>query len=441
MRKFKLTKSKIDALPFVGPDTVNSLGKRVRQVDYFDVELPGFGVRVNATKKTFFVMRRVNGKLSRVTVGSHGEITADIARKEAKDILHALSKGRDVNKEKVKARSAKITLSEVLERYIEENILRPNTILDYRKVLRLYAADWLNKPMIDISSAMIEIRHKRIKNKIGPTPANKLARYLRLLFNYAIKTPSIALDMVHHPVVVQWGEEKRRKTYLNASQLPVWVQAVKKLPSPKMQDYFMLLLYTGLRKNEALSLKWDDINMGEGSFVIPGEVAKNNNDHNLPITTQLFEIFQRRAEVRENEFVFPGVGKTRHLAEPRKQIVRLLHETQKIINGVETEEKWKAFQKISPASKVKPGIKFCNHDLRRTFSSIAEAMVSYSQMKRLLNHSTKSDVTAGYIILDVERLRMPAQKIADEIDSFIAKTDVRILPLQKTVGAGKRQHD
>jgi hypothetical protein len=31
----------------------------------------------------------------------------------------------------------------------------------------------------------------------------------------------------------------------------------------------------------------------------------------------------------------------------------------------------------------------------------------------LLNHSTGSDVTAGYIIADVERLRAPMQKITD----------------------------
>lgn len=433
MKKFKLTKKKVDSLPFVTPDTLNSKGNPVKQIDYFDKELAGFGVRVSSRTKTYFVMGRVNGKLTRVKIGVHGVMTAEEARREAKKKLVALADGEDINKQKARERAAKISLSEVLEAYVEDRALRPNTILDYRKVLRLYVKDWLKKPMIDITSSMIEARHKKIKNKVGPIPANKLARYLRLLFNYAIKTPSINLDLATHPVVVQWGEERRRKTYLSPSQLTVWAQGVKKLPSPMMQDFFMLLVYTGLRKNEALSLKWSNVNLEEGYFFISGDIAKNKDDHYLPVTRQLGAIFERRAVMRENEYVFPGVGKTGHLAEPRKQIVRIEHETQKVLNGVESDQEWNDFIRETPLEQVKPGIKFCNHDLRRTFSSIAENLVSYSQMKRLLNHSTRADVTAGYIILDVDKLRAPAQAIADEIDALALGKNGKVIPFKRGV--------
>lgn len=431
-KTIKLTKDKVEDLPFITQGMVSSTGKPLKQIDFFDAELPCFGVRVSARTKTYFVLSRVNGKKTRVTIGKHGTITAEHARKEAKRKLIALSDGTDLNRQKAHDRAAKITLAEVLDRYVEDRDLRPNTVLDYRKVLRLYTSDWLTRAMIDITSDMIKTRHKRVKNNVGPVPANKLARYLRLLFNYAIRDPAIELDLAQHPVVVQWGEERRRKTLLGTAQLPVWVQSVKKLPSPMMQDYFMLLLYTGLRKNEALSLRWSDINIDEGLFVVSGEIAKNKNDHALPITTQLEAIFKRRGDERTNDYVFPGSGKTGHLAEPRKQITRIEFESQKILNGVKSDKKWKAFLEETPEQKVKPGIKFCNHDLRRTFSSIAEALVSYSQMKRLLNHSTEDDVTAGYIILDVDRLRRPAQSIADEIDALSKKKDGKVVPFRRT---------
>lgn len=431
MKQIKLTKVRVDSLPFIVPDMLNGKGKPLRQVDYFDKDLPCFGVRVSSRTKTYFVLSRVNGKKSRVIIGKHGTITADEARKKAKGKLQELSEGVDLNKQKARHRVEKITLGEVLDQYIADKDLRPNTVLDYRKVLRLYVSDWLNKPMIDITSDMIKTRHKKIKGKIGPIPANKLARYLRLLFNYAIKDPGIKLDLATHPVVVQWGEEKRRKTHLTTTQLAVWVRAVKKLPSAMMQDYFMLLLYTGLRKNEALSLKWSDVNVDEGYFVITGDVAKNKDDLYLPITNQLETIFNRRSAVRENEFVFPGTGKTRHLAEPRKQIIRIQHETQKILNEVDSDAEWKEFVGKTPADMIKPGIRFCNHDLRRTFSTIAESLVSYSQLKQLLNHSTKDDVTAGYVILEVDRLRTPAQNIADEIDALGAKKDGKVIPFRR----------
>jgi len=60
------------------------------------------------------------------------------------------------------------------------------------------------------------------------------------------------------------------------------------------------------------------------------------------------------------------------------------------------------------------GIHFTVHDLRRTFITIAESLdIPAYALKRLLNHKMHNDVTAGYIVSDVERLRKPMQKITD----------------------------
>ncbi|CAH1904754.1 hypothetical protein NTGHW29_360083 [Candidatus Nitrotoga sp. HW29] len=61
---------------------------------------------------------------------------------------------------------------------------------------------------------------------------------------------------------------------------------------------------------------------------------------------------------------------------------------------------------------LESGVTFTIHDLRRTFITIAESQdISAYALKRLLNHKMNNDVTAGYIINDVERLREPMQKI------------------------------
>ena len=60
------------------------------------------------------------------------------------------------------------------------------------------------------------------------------------------------------------------------------------------------------------------------------------------------------------------------------------------------------------------GITFTLHDLRRTFITVAESLdIPAYALKRLLNHKMSNDITAGYIITDVERLRMPMQRITD----------------------------
>ena len=61
------------------------------------------------------------------------------------------------------------------------------------------------------------------------------------------------------------------------------------------------------------------------------------------------------------------------------------------------------------------------HTLRRTFATTAERLdVSHYALKRLLNHSTSNDVTAGYIVIDVERLRTPVQRISDYLVTHMA---------------------
>jgi hypothetical protein len=55
------------------------------------------------------------------------------------------------------------------------------------------------------------------------------------------------------------------------------------------------------------------------------------------------------------------------------------------------------------------------HDLRRTFISRGERLgFSYFMLKRLANHGFVRDITAGYIVFDVEQLREPMQRITNE---------------------------
>ena len=62
------------------------------------------------------------------------------------------------------------------------------------------------------------------------------------------------------------------------------------------------------------------------------------------------------------------------------------------------------------------GIVVSVHDLRRTFVSVAESTeMSVFALKALVNHSLNGDVTAGYVQHSVERLRVPAQRVADEL--------------------------
>ena len=76
------------------------------------------------------------------------------------------------------------------------------------------------------------------------------------------------------------------------------------------------------------------------------------------------------------------------------------------------------------------GFRCCLHDLRRTFASIAEGEVSYSVLKRLMIHSDK-DVTQGYIIWNVDNVRLLMQQVTDTIKGMLAEKKAGdVIPLQ-----------
>jgi integrase len=149
----------------------------------------------------------------------------------------------------------------------------------------------------------------------------------------------------------------------------------------------LLSLFTGLRRNEAAMLKWSNIDLKAKTLTILD--TKNHQSHTLPLSGYLYDLLIRRQQYTTNDYIFPGAGKGGYIVEPRKQMT-----------------------KVSQIS----GVNFTMHDLRRTFITLAESLdISAYAVKRLINHKMTNDVTAGYIISDVERLRKPMQAITDNL--------------------------
>ena len=421
--KIKITKTAVEKLPFA---------EKGKQIDYYDSVLPAFGVRVSTSAKVYFVRKRVNGKMSRIILGKHGvdKMTADSARDAAQDVFGEIRRGIDRNEEKKKAMARGLILSDAVDQYFESRDLKESTVKNYNLLLDTHFKDWQKKPIKDITREMVAARHLKISKTSGAASANNAMKVLRLFYNYAAgKFPG---TLPENPVKVltharQWNRVERRKSIIETSVLPYWIKAVEKLQNPTIRDFFKMLLFTGLRKNEALQLKWDDVDMQEKKFTIID--TKNKKPHTLPMSDYLVNLFKERQALKENDFVFPGTGKSGHLYEPRKQIAIIEHDTHKTLNGITTDEELAKLLKKDPKS-LKPGISFMPHDLRRTFAKIAEKNASYTELKRLLNHSTEDDVTQGYLIISVDDLRAPMQRITNAIKIATTTKTAKVIPMQ-----------
>lgn len=388
-----LTKTVVDQLPI--PENGQKL--------YPDDRTIGFKVRVSAGgKKVFVVETRIEGVNRRKTLGTYGVLTVQQARKLAEQFLGDVAHGIDPYAQAREVQARAVTLGEVFDDYLDvRKGLSPSTVHDYQRHRKESFKDWVNRPLAQITKDAVAQRHKKLSQR-SQARADNAMRVLRALFNFARGQyedtqgrslfPENPVNRLTHTQA--WGEKKRRRTLIKRSQLPAWFEAVTALKADPMDtdavtvaDYLLLLLFTGMRRSEGLRLRWQDVDFVDRSLTIPK--TKNGEPLILPLSTFLQELLEQRAEGAVSEYVFPGKGQYGYLVEPRKQVNKVIKQS---------------------------GVKFTFHDLRRTFITVAESLeTSVYAIKRLVNHKMSQDVTAGYVIHDIERLRIPMQKITDAL--------------------------
>jgi len=156
------------------------------QVFLWDDELKGFGVRLTPNARTYIVQARVKGKTRRVTLGKHGVLTLQQARKRAIKELSKMLEGVDPTKEKKRAEAQAVTLEQLISAYVKDRRnLKESSRADIHKHLKTSFSDWAKKPIISITREKATIRFRELSDR-SPAQANQAFRVLRALFNYAI---------------------------------------------------------------------------------------------------------------------------------------------------------------------------------------------------------------------------------------------------------------
>lgn len=364
------------------------------QVLYRDTHLRGFGVRVGPKSKVYFAESQVHRRTVRVTIGSTALVPLDRARKLALKKLGQMVEGVHPNREQRRQKARTTTLRAAFNDYLERRPLAASTLPGYRRTIDLYLATWAKLPLAEINKKMVLDRHRRIGEAHGLVTANNVMRHLRTIYNFALATHD---DLPSNPVLVltqtrSWNPERRRRTFIPQAALVAWYRAVMREPEHS-RDFLLVALFTGMRRSEIAKLRWEYIDFAAKTLTIPQ--TKNGDPLVLPLSNYLFCLLSgRKTAAGEMDWVFPGRSLHCPLTEPKRYTDR-----------------------VSRTS----GVKFTLHDLRRTFVTIAESLdISPYALKRLLNHRVYGDVTAGYIVIDVERLREPVERISSRILEIVS---------------------
>ena len=374
----------------------------------WDDKLVGFGCRVQPSGvKSFLVNYRAgdggrNAPNKRVVVGRHGRVTPDQARRMAQELLGRVAGGNDPAGERASARALP-TLGETCDEYIENRRGRvESTQKSYRRYTNLYLGDWRPRALDAITRRDVEARFQLLTERHGPVPANQCMSFLRSVY----RRPCVDHEGLRNPVELwlagggRYHPNKRKRISSPAEVLPRWragIEAVVR--NPVHRDVFLFGLYTGMRRTEIFTLRWERVDLEAGLFRV--EETKTGEPLELPVTRQLGEILARRRadslvmHANLRDWVFPSItSKSGHIVEPRAH-----------------------YAAITEAG----GARFWFHALRNSFITVAERelMLPRSLTKRLVNHARPRDVTEGYAAdWTVEQLRQPAQRIADRIDEL-----------------------
>ena len=386
-----------------------------QQKRYYDTATKGFGIRITkGGVKAYFIEKRIDNKTHRLTIGRWPDLTLEQAKGRAYELFNKIANGINPIAEKQEQQIRSFTLEQVFNDYIATGkSLATRTVAAYRGIVQLYLKDWQHKPIAGITREMVSQKHISIGSH-SKAQANLTMQLLGALFTFANMQYTNGIGkalMLDNPVKIishtqSWYDIPVRSSIIKPHQLAKWYGGVKALGNSTnnkatiVRDYLLLLLFTGLRKEEAARLEWANVDFGNRTLTVAE--TKNKMSHTLPMSEFVYSLLLERHMNRHNnaavsdEFVFAGNSINGHLVEPRKQVNRVAEAT---------------------------GISFTLHDLRRTFITVAESLeLSGYTLKKLLNHKSGNDVTAGYIVLDSERLRKPMQLITDKLLTLINST-------------------
>lgn len=393
--------------------TIEKLEPRDKPYIVRDSKTPYLGVLVSpGGTKTWIWERKINKSTSRKKLGRVGSgITEKMARDKA-DVFNGLA-AQNINPvEQIKKAENVLTLQVAIDQYLERN-LKESTKQDVLKAMK-HLSDWMERPLQDITPAMVERRHKLLTDNASGSGAraNLVMRYLRAIINHCSELhadengkPLIQNNPVRRlSALKQWNRDKRRRSFVRPEDMAAWMEAVTNgliglKNADEVRDCYLLSMLTGVRPSEALNLTWDCVDFKHKSLTFKD--TKNHSDHELPLTDWLAGLLvQRRAISGHFERVFSDS------------------------QGICPKNLRRAQERIEKAT----GLHIMPTDLRRTFITAAERLdIGAYTLKRMLNHTIQGgDVTAGYIVLTVDRLREPMQRIEDKLltDAGLKSADI-----------------
>ena len=382
--------------------TVDRLSVDEKDAIFWDREIMGFGVRVYPSgRKIYVVQTRGPGGPKRVSLGRHEQLTVDRARKQAAIVIDRIKLGGgSVSKPPERP----LTVAELAERYMEVHVAancNAHTKGIYRGSLDNHILPVLGSlPILSVDRSNVTALHYDLRDT--PRAANRALMVLSKMLSLA-EAWGLAPPGSNPCRYVRRYKEGKRERFLTEDEYRRIGCALRVLEAEgplrvRAAAALRLLMVTGCRLGEVLTLRWDDVDRKAGELRLRD--AKTGA-RMVPLTPTAEAVLAGIVRVSRSPWVFPGKKPDRHLSQLTTY--------------------WHGVRERAAIEDVRI------HDLRHSFASRALALgESLTMIGRLLGH-TDVGSTARYAHLSQDAEKTAVARVGGSIE-------VDILRLGSSIG-------
>ncbi len=362
------------------------------EVKVWDTELRGFAVRVRAGGSRRFIVEWMRDRRTRrLTLGEFGPLTVDQAREEARQVLARIARGEDPAADRDEKRAAP-TVAELAARYMEQHAgpkKKPASVEADERMIRLYVLPALGgRKVAEVALRDVSDLHHSLRDK--PVQANRVLALVSKMLNLA---ETWGLRPLHSNPCPRIGRyrENRRERFLSGAELGQLGDALAAVEREGSEDpgvvlAVRLLLLTGARRDEILTLRWEDVDLATGTLNLPDSKTGKKS---IPLGPAAVELLASAPRLEGNPYVIPG-------HRPESRFVGL-------------HRPWERIRQRAGLGDLRL------HDLRHSFASVGVAAnLGLPVLGAILGHRNQA-TTARYAHLDDDPRRAAAARISGEI--------------------------
>lgn len=404
----KITKSTIDAL---------TNGESIT-----DTEVRGFRARMLPSGVITYEFRyRTASGRKFISLGTHGNITANDARRLAKKRAGEVADNRDpVAERQVERKARGNTVNAVLDNYIKRDA-RERGLRSADEIERAF--DRLVRPKIgdrsiyDLKKSDMAALFDWIADNSGRVMADRTLAYLRAAFNWqSARDDDFRSPIVKRMARTKPSEHKRERILDDQEIADVW-HALDEADVPDCYPgYVRALLLSAQRKANVAKVHRDEITADR--WIIPGARMKHKKDHLVPITPALQKLFDNRPDylfsTTDGEKPFGGFGKAKRALDAK-------------------------IAERRNAEGRRPMRHWTQHDLRRTGRSIMSRYTTPDIAERVIGHVIPG-VRGVYDLYEyADEKRTALEKLAAHIEGVVHPRPDCVVTFPRSAAAGERR--